>query len=152
MRDASEEMRNATSDLRRQDPEQASARGSRALEKLRETQRQLEAARPDERRRALGEMQLEARQMADAQRQIASELARPARAKRARTPCVGWQANRSGWRNARESCRTRQASGVRRFERFKSSEGSPGFRGFTRFGAFARVSRFARPFRPPGRR
>jgi Domain of unknown function (DUF4175) len=74
MRDAAEEMRNATSDLRRQDPKQASARGSRALDKLRETARQLEGARPDDRRRALGEMQLETRQMADAERQIASEL------------------------------------------------------------------------------
>src|SRR5439155_14741642 len=69
-------MRNATSDLRRQDPKQASARGSRALDKLRETERQLEGTRPDDRRRALGEMQLEARQMADAERQIASELAK----------------------------------------------------------------------------
>jgi hypothetical protein len=74
IRDAAEEMRNAASELRRQDPAQASARGSRALDKLRETQRQLEAGRPDERRRALGEMQLEVRQMADAERQIASEL------------------------------------------------------------------------------
>jgi hypothetical protein len=76
MRDVSEEMRNAASELRRQDPGQASARGTRALEKLRQLQQQLESARPDERRRALGEMQLEARQLADAQRQIASELAR----------------------------------------------------------------------------
>jgi collagen triple helix repeat protein/uncharacterized protein DUF4175 len=74
MRDVSEEMRNATSDLRRQDPSQASARGSRALEKLRQLEQQLESARPDERRRALGELQLEARQLADAERQIASEL------------------------------------------------------------------------------
>ena len=37
-----------------------------------------ESARPDDRRRALGEMQLEARQLADAQKQIASELARTA--------------------------------------------------------------------------
>jgi hypothetical protein len=78
MRDVSEEMRNAASELRRQDPGQASARGSRALEKLRELQQQLESARPDERRRALGEMQLEARQLADAQRRIASELAKTA--------------------------------------------------------------------------
>ena len=76
IRDAAEEMRNATSDLRRQDPKQASARGSRALDKLRETEHQLEGTRPDDRRRALGEMQLEARQMADAERQIASELAK----------------------------------------------------------------------------
>src|SRR5262249_58066157 len=78
MRDVSEEMRSATSDLRRQDPAQASARGNRALEKLRELQQQLESARPDERRRALGELQLEARQLADAQRQIASELGKTA--------------------------------------------------------------------------
>ena len=76
MRDVSEEMRNAASELRRQDPGQASARGNRALEKLRELQQQLESARPEDRRRALGDLQLEARQLADAQRQIASELAR----------------------------------------------------------------------------
>jgi hypothetical protein len=78
MRDVSEEMRNAASELRRQDPGQASQRGSRALEKLREMQQQLESGGPDQRRRALGEMQLEARQLADAQRQIASELGKTA--------------------------------------------------------------------------
>jgi hypothetical protein len=76
MRDVSEEMRNAASELRRQDPGQATARGNRALEKLRDLQRQLESARPEDRRRALGEMQLEARQLADAERQIASELSK----------------------------------------------------------------------------
>ena len=74
MRDVSEEMRNAASDLRRQDPAQASVRGSEALEKLRELARQMQASRPDDQRRALGEMQLEARQVADAQREVASEL------------------------------------------------------------------------------
>jgi hypothetical protein len=76
MRDISEEMRNATSDLRRQNPKQASASGSRALEKLRQLEQRLQSARPDEQRRALGEMQLEARQLADAQRQVASALGR----------------------------------------------------------------------------
>jgi uncharacterized protein DUF4175 len=74
MRDISDEMRSATSDLRRQDPGQASARGSRALDKLRDLEKQLQSTGPDERRRALGEMQLEARQLADAQRQLASEV------------------------------------------------------------------------------
>lgn len=74
MRSASDDMRDATNDLRRQDPSQASARGTRALEKLRDLERQLQAGAPDERRRALGEMQLEARQLADGQRQVASEL------------------------------------------------------------------------------
>src|SRR6185295_17377368 len=46
----------------------------RALEQLRELQLQLQAATPDERRRALGDMQLEARQLADAQRQVAREV------------------------------------------------------------------------------
>src|SRR5262249_49224557 len=41
-------------------------------------QQQIEATRPDEQRRALGEMQLEARQLADAQRQLASELSKTA--------------------------------------------------------------------------
>src|SRR6185295_5371809 len=61
MRDVSEEMRNAAGELRRQDPGQASARGSRALEKLRELQQQLESG-----------------QLADAQRQIAGELGKTA--------------------------------------------------------------------------
>ena len=75
-KDASEAMRNAASDLRRQDPKQASASGSKALDELRRLQRQLESNRPDERRRAVGDLQLEARQLADAQRQIASDLGR----------------------------------------------------------------------------
>src|SRR5439155_10762567 len=70
----SEEMRTATSDLRRQDAAQAAAAGNRALQRLREAQHTLEAATPDERRRALGDLQLEARQLADAERQVASEL------------------------------------------------------------------------------
>ncbi|HEY2905958.1 MAG TPA: DUF4175 family protein, partial [Vicinamibacterales bacterium] len=74
MRDVSEEMRSATSDLRRQDPAQATARGNRALEKLRELEQQLQSRSPEQRRRALGEMQLEARQLADAERQVATGL------------------------------------------------------------------------------
>lgn len=76
MREVTEEMRNAASELRKDDAGQASARGSRALDKLRELERRLEAATPNEQRRALGDMQLEARQLADAQRDLAAELAR----------------------------------------------------------------------------
>jgi hypothetical protein len=94
MRDVSEAMRGATNDLRRQDPGQAgqsgqagqgpqgaqgaTAAGSRALEALRNLERQMQSGQPDERRRAMGEMQLEARQLADAQRQVASELGKVA--------------------------------------------------------------------------
>ncbi len=73
MRDVSEEMRSAASDLRRQNPAQASASGSRALDKLRDLEKQMQTPRPDEGRRALGEMQLEARQIAESQRELASE-------------------------------------------------------------------------------
>ena len=76
MRDVSEEMRSAASELRREDPTQATERGNRALQKLRELEQQLQAGAPDERRRAMGDMQLEARQLADGQRQVSSELGR----------------------------------------------------------------------------
>jgi hypothetical protein len=72
-------MRNAASDLRRQDPNQASERGARALEKLRDLEQQLQAGGPDERRRALGDLQMEARQLAEAERQAASEAAKAGR-------------------------------------------------------------------------
>jgi hypothetical protein len=74
MRGVSEAMREAASELGRDNPGQASARGSRALEELRDLQRQYQSGAPDEKRRARGEMQLEARQLADAERQAASEL------------------------------------------------------------------------------
>jgi hypothetical protein len=69
----SEDMQSAASDLRRQDPKQASARGNRALERLRELEQRMRSSQPDDRRRALGELQLESRQLADAQRQLANE-------------------------------------------------------------------------------
>jgi hypothetical protein len=73
LRDASEEMRGAASDLRRQDPRQASARSAKALDRLRALERQLQASQPDERRRALGDLQLEARQLAERQRQLGEQ-------------------------------------------------------------------------------
>jgi hypothetical protein len=76
MREISEEMRNAAGDLRRQDPQQASARGDRALEQLKNLEQQMQGSRPDERRRALGDLQLEARQLADAERRLGNEASR----------------------------------------------------------------------------
>ncbi len=73
LREASRAMEAAAGDLRRQDPRQASASGGRALQELQELQQQLQRAQPDERRRAMGDMQLEARQLADEQRAIAAE-------------------------------------------------------------------------------
>ena len=79
LREASRAMEAATGDLRRQDPRQATASGGRALQQLEEVQRQMQAAQPDERRRAMGDMQLEARQLADQQRSIAAEQGRAGR-------------------------------------------------------------------------
>ncbi|PYR37287.1 MAG: hypothetical protein DMF90_07370 [Acidobacteria bacterium] len=72
----SEEMRTAAGNLRRQDASRASERSARALERLRELERTMRAGTPDDRRRALGDLQLEARQLAETERQIASEADR----------------------------------------------------------------------------
>lgn len=76
MRDISEEMRSAANDLRRQDAGQASARGAKALDRLRELEQRLQGGTAEGRRRALGDLQLEARQLADQERQLAAEAAR----------------------------------------------------------------------------
>ena len=78
MRDISEEMRNAAGDLRRQDPQQASARGSKVGEQLRGIEQRMQGARPDERRRATGDLRLEAQQIADAERRLGNEVSRTA--------------------------------------------------------------------------
>ncbi len=76
LREISEQMRNAANDLKRQDAQQASERGDRALQQLRSLEQQLQGARPDERRRALGDLQMEARQLADAERRLGNEAGR----------------------------------------------------------------------------
>jgi hypothetical protein len=78
MREIADEMRNAARDLGRQDPQQASARGDRALEQLRSLEKQMQGANPNERQRAIGDMQLEARQLADAERRLGHESAKTA--------------------------------------------------------------------------
>ena len=78
MRDIADEMRNASRDLGRQDPQQASARGERATQQLRSLEQQMQGASPGERRRALGDLQLEARQLADAERRLGNESAKTA--------------------------------------------------------------------------
>ena len=76
LREISEDMRNAAAGTQRQNPEQAAESGSRASERLRDLEGQMQAARPDERRRALGDLQLESRQLADEQRRLANESSR----------------------------------------------------------------------------
>jgi len=76
LREASEDMRAAASDLRREAPDEARQRSARALDRLNAAERGLREAGPDEQRRAAGDAQLEARQLADRQRQLADETAR----------------------------------------------------------------------------
>ncbi|HEY6361941.1 MAG TPA: hypothetical protein VIX63_12590 [Vicinamibacterales bacterium] len=76
MQQASEEMQQAANELRRQDTQRAAERSSRALERLRDLEQRMRSAQPDDRRRALGEMQLESRQLADAERRLAAESQR----------------------------------------------------------------------------
>jgi hypothetical protein len=78
LREITEEMRGAESDLRRQDPQQASARGDRASQQLRSLEQQMQGSRPDDRRRAIGDLQMEARQLADAERRLGNEATRTA--------------------------------------------------------------------------
>ena len=76
MREVSEAMRQAAGDLRRGAPDEAGTKATRALDTLRDLQRRMQPSRSDDRRRAAGEMQLEARRLADGQRQIAGDLER----------------------------------------------------------------------------
>jgi len=76
LRDVSEQMRNATSDLRRQDAQSAAGKGERAAEQLRSLERQGRAGGTDGKQQRAGELQLEAQQIADAQRRIAAETER----------------------------------------------------------------------------
>ncbi len=74
MRDAAQAMQAAANELRRENPGGAGASGSRARDDLRELERQLRGAQPEDGRRAMGDAQLEARQIAEAERRLANEL------------------------------------------------------------------------------
>jgi hypothetical protein len=76
LRDASEQMRSATSDLRRRDAQSAAEKGERAAEQLRSLERQGRAGSGDGKQQRPGELQLEARQIAEAQRRLAAETER----------------------------------------------------------------------------
>jgi hypothetical protein len=73
LRQASEDMRGAASQLRREDPGAARSQSARALERLKGVERSLRDSGPDERRRAVGDAQLEARQLATRQRQVSEQ-------------------------------------------------------------------------------
>ncbi len=74
LRDAAEEMRRSAAGLQQQDPARASENAERALERLRQAEQGLRGSTADDRRRQLGDLQLEARQLADAERRVAEEM------------------------------------------------------------------------------
>lgn len=76
LRGITDEMRKAEGDLRQQNPQQAGERGERASQQLRSLEQQMQGARPDERRRAIGDLQMEARQLAEAERRLGNEAGR----------------------------------------------------------------------------
>ena len=66
----------ARGETRQQNPQQASARGERASQQLKKLVQQMQGSRPDERRRAIGDLQMEARQLAEAERRLGNEASR----------------------------------------------------------------------------
>jgi hypothetical protein len=76
MRRAADQMRSASNEMQRQNAGGAAASGERAAESLRQLERQVRGGTTDARQRAGGEAQLEAQQIADAQRRVAGEMAR----------------------------------------------------------------------------
>ncbi len=76
MRDAAEQMRAASNEMRRDDQNAAQQSGQRAAEQLRRLEQQMRGASADARRKDAGELQSEAQQIAQEQRRIAAEAAR----------------------------------------------------------------------------
>ena len=94
-------------------------------EQLRGLEQQMQGARPDERRRAMGDLQLEARQLADAERRLGNEASRTAAGRRRRR-CAPPARGRAGAarrsdRAARRSCEQLAAT-ARADERQSMSE------------------------------
>jgi hypothetical protein len=73
---AMEQMRDAASQGQRADAAAAAAKGEEAARQLRRAEAQMQNGSPDARRRALGDLQLESQQIAEAQRRIANEAER----------------------------------------------------------------------------
>ncbi len=74
VRDAVQEMRQASSGLREQDAARASESAGRALDGMRRAEEAMRGSTADDMRRRLGDVQLEARQLAEAQRRLSEEL------------------------------------------------------------------------------
>jgi hypothetical protein len=76
MRDAMQQMRDAAAQGKQDDAAGAAAKGEEAARQLRKAESQMQQASPDAKRRALGDLQLESQQLAEAQRRVAGEAER----------------------------------------------------------------------------
>jgi hypothetical protein len=76
MQRAAEQMRNAANEMQRQNAAGAAGRAEQAAQALRQFEQQMRGSSASARQRTAGELQLEAQQIADAQRRVASEMAR----------------------------------------------------------------------------
>lgn len=126
LREVAEAMGRAARGGRQRDAQEAAARGREAAEGLREVERQLLGARPDERRRAFGDLHMESRELAEAQRRLADEASRtPAGAAGAdaRRRLAGDQ-QRLADRAARLQERIEQLSRARAAENGSQNEGA----------------------------
>ena len=102
LRQAAGEMGDAAKDLSRQDLDEAGRRSARTLDRLRQLERRLGGeAVPDDRRRRFGEMELEARLLAEAQKRLADAARQQAGSRAAGSPSAG--AGQSGSQGARPS-------------------------------------------------
>jgi hypothetical protein len=73
---AAEQMGNAASQGKQDDAAGAAAKGEEAARQLRSAESRMQQGSPDAKRRALGDLQLESQQIAEAQRRVASEAER----------------------------------------------------------------------------
>lgn len=72
LREAAQEMAGAAGDLQRESPDAASLRATRALDRLRAAERAMAGDAPDGRRRRAGDLQAEARELAEGSRRLAA--------------------------------------------------------------------------------
>src|SRR5258708_32931210 len=77
---AMEQMRQAASQGKQADAAGAAAKGEEAARQLRNAESRMQQGSPDARRRALGDLQLESQQIAEAQRRVATDTGRLHRA------------------------------------------------------------------------
>ena len=76
LKEAMEQMRQSAQQGQQSDAAGAAAKGEEAARQLREAESRMQSGTPDARKRALGDLQLESQQLAEAQRRVAGEAER----------------------------------------------------------------------------